>query len=311
MMYKAQHGIIILSLLIVVYKGLMHTFIWPVDIVELALELVMVVTCCAVMYYIEQLKSSPRIYWLLLLGSGLYYFSSYFDALEEFFLEKPLGYLNIAEVVKAVGFILLFIGIHSLISRHRLLIKELKIAAQTDHLTGLLNRRAFFERMLSNSQVFENTQGAFLLMDIDHFKGINDNYGHALGDTVLADTAISLRNSTREYDILARWGGEEFLLYVNDITQDKALNIAEQLRRHVEALSFDYKGEKIHCTMSIGLHSVDVNCNVELEVACADKALYQAKSQGRNRVIVYNEAEFAAAEQKTGTPNPNHKIANG
>ena len=113
-------------------------------------------------------------------------------------------------------------------------------------------------------------------------------YGHASGDAILESTARELSLHIRKGDILSRWGGEEFLLYLDNITDESALLMAESLRKRIENLHFDVNGEKMHCTISIGCHHLSVEHDIEKCVDCADQALYQAKDQGRNRVVVYN-----------------------
>jgi len=292
MRYKAQNTIVLISILAIIYQYSTTEFSLPKDLVEVIAESMMLLTCLAVMYYVEQLKPYPKIYWVLFLGSSLYFIYSYLDLIEEFFIMSFLGGSNIDDIAQALGFSLLCIGIHRWINLHLGFIDTLKKNAETDQLTGLFNRHAFFSRVETEPCEREGNIGAFLLMDIDHFKSINDTYGHSLGDTMLSGISKLLQSNIRGVDTLSRWGGEEFLLYLDDVTEENALVIAESLREHVEQLSFQYKEESVRRTMSIGVFSLKTKVNLDFAIDCADKALYRAKSKGRNCVVVYREMDF-------------------
>jgi diguanylate cyclase (GGDEF)-like protein len=292
MRYKAQYTILLISIFIFIYQYSTTELSFPSDSVEAVAESIMLLTCIVVMFYIEQLKPYPKVYWLLFLGSSLYFIYSYVDLLEGFFMTSFLGGSNFDDVTKALGFTLLCIGIHRWITLHLDFTDEFRKNAETDHLTGLFNRRAFFSRVETEPNEKEGNIGAFLLMDIDHFKSINDTYGHSLGDTMLEGIGKLLKSKTRSVDTLSRWGGEEFLLYLNDVTEENALAIAESLRVRVELLSFQYKEESVRRTISIGIFNHKSNVKLDTAIDCADKALYQAKSKGRNCVVVYNKIDF-------------------
>jgi len=286
MKYKAQNSIVSLSIVIFIYLLYVNNFSFPTELVEFIAEFTMFLACAAVMYYIEQLKPYPSVYWVMLIGSAFYYFYSYMNILEEFFLHTQIGPKNLDDVVQTIGFLLLCLGIHYWIALHRSFILKLQIKAETDHLTGLSNRRAFFKEMQTKANQEKSIGGAFLIMDIDHFKSVNDTYGHTLGDTVLEGVAQELKSHIRANDILARWGGEEFLLYLDDVTDKEALIVAESLRKFIEQLTFQYEGENVQCTISIGIYNVNTNIRLDTAIDRADKALYQAKSLGRNCVVV-------------------------
>ena len=292
MRYKAQNTILLISILAFIYKYSTTEFSLPKDLVEVIAESMMLLTCLAVMYYVEQLKPYPKVYWLLFLGSSLYFIYAYVDLLEEFFITSFLGTSNLDDITQALGFCLLCIGIHRWITLHLGFTDALKKNAETDHLTGLFNRHAFFSRVEIEPNKRGGNIGAFLLMDIDHFKSINDTYGHSLGDTMLEGIGKLLQSNTRSVDTLSRWGGEEFLLYLDDVTEENSLVIAESLREHVEQLSFLYKEESVRRTISIGIFNHKTHVNLDTAIDCADKALYQAKSKGRNCVVVYNKIDF-------------------
>ncbi len=159
--------------------------------------------------------------------------------------------------------------------------------ARTDTLTGLPNRRCFFERSeaeLLRSRRFEHPLSLFIL-DIDHFKSINDRYGHAFGDQALQAVASVIRDCLRDTDILGRIGGEEFAAVLPQSDTDSALQIAERLRLCIEELEFLTNGDRLTLSASIGLATLHDGESLDQLMARADELLYQAKNSGRNRVI--------------------------
>lgn len=164
---------------------------------------------------------------------------------------------------------------------------------RTDHLTGLYNR-AYLEEMLEREYLRSRRtfQSCSLLMfDIDHFKKINDTYGHPAGDAVLQDTARVLKESVRDTDIAARYGGEEFCVILIDTNAKEAQLVAERLRRNMESQALSFAGQEIRWTISSGIAElVELMESPAQWLECADKALYQAKHFGRNQWRLYKEA---------------------
>lgn len=164
--------------------------------------------------------------------------------------------------------------------------RNLERLAATDPLTGLANRRAFLEgverelRRVSSG----SGNGALLMLDLDHFKNINDTYGHAGGDRVLVHLAVLLRNMLRQNDVAGRLGGEEFAVLLPDASLDSAAAIAERLRVAVERNIIEFEGREMTVTASIGLAPLDGE--VDKVFAMADEALYRAKKEGRNRTVL-------------------------
>lgn len=150
--------------------------------------------------------------------------------------------------------------------------------ANTDALTGLPNRRMLSKVLEERSQ--RRVPLALLLIDIDHFKRINDTHGHDTGDIVLMRVAHTLRLHTREEDMMSRWGGEEFLALIHARQQEEILAIAERMRRQIENLHFG----SFSITISIGATAVREHESLEMALKRVDLALYEAKSAGRNSV---------------------------
>lgn len=157
---------------------------------------------------------------------------------------------------------------------------KLKVIADTDLLTGLLNRRGI-QRKLERLSV-----GNFflLLADVDYFKKINDVYGHDAGDFILSEFSRLATNTLPEGCLCSRWGGEEFLFAVNKNSAAEAISIAEKMRQVIEQHEFEYEGQTIRITSSFGVVALNGQSPLKMALKIADKRLYQAKAQGRNRV---------------------------
>ena len=167
----------------------------------------------------------------------------------------------------------------------------LQEAASTDYLTRLMNRRAILDRLgyefLHN--VRNQTVLTVLLLDLDHFKRVNDNHGHDAGDNVLIETAVRMKSMLRTPDMVARWGGEEFLIVLPNTPLDGALLAAEKIRSRIADTPFYINGQALRITASLGIAQSTHDCSTVSLLRLVDKALYAAKSRGRNRVEVAME----------------------
>lgn len=169
--------------------------------------------------------------------------------------------------------------------------EALRLAVWSDHLTGLANRRAFFEVAASALQRRERTGMpiSLALFDADHFKVVNDSHGHAAGDAVLRHLAAGLLSTFQATDIVARFGGEEFIVLMPGRTLHEAQAMAERFRAHLAAGQVTVNGASVRCTVSAGVvHLVDGIDGIDELVRCADDALYAAKAAGRNRVVCWD-----------------------
>lgn len=168
--------------------------------------------------------------------------------------------------------------------------KRLQQQALTDALTGLPNRRAAMERLEQEWALTRRGGRALscMMLDIDHFKGINDRYGHQLGDEALKKAAEALRRTARAQDVVCRYGGEEFLVICPDTGADAAYQAAERMRVSVETLRLStHDGQPVALTISIGVADhVDEMSDLEQLLKRADDNLYLAKTQGRNRTVL-------------------------
>jgi len=175
-----------------------------------------------------------------------------------------------------------------------------------DDLTGLLSSRSFFSelRRESSRARAENRPFCVLMMDLDHFKEVNDTYGHLTGSRTLEELADCIIKNLRSGDAAARFGGEEFAAFLLDAELPQAVVAAERIRTEVERFAFSVvkkgsPGKKHRITISIGISSFPEDSNDPIElVEMADSALYRAKHEGRNRVRAYRDLSAAATKQK-------------
>lgn len=164
--------------------------------------------------------------------------------------------------------------------------------ATHDELTGLINRRRMAELMEAERQRCQRGRRPLVLalLDLDHFKLVNDQHGHAAGDEVLRSFAACVQGVLRSTDVLARWGGEELMLMLYDTDARGASELLERVRASVEAMEIDAGGSLIRVTVSIGQALGEPGEPVERTLERADQALYRAKERGRNQVAHDGEA---------------------
>jgi diguanylate cyclase (GGDEF)-like protein len=190
----------------------------------------------------------------------------------------------IITVIVAFPIAWLFLGQSAKVSR---LADELREASQTDHLTRLANRREFMVSvgaMLAESQSPDGA-GVLLFIDADHFKQINDTYGHGVGDEVLIALGSVIRDSVRHADVAARIGGEEFAVFLHKADPAVAQTVAERIRTHTHHISRTMDLEEVGVTVSIGIARHRKGQGLEDVLRAADRSLYVAKKNGRDRIV--------------------------
>ncbi len=181
--------------------------------------------------------------------------------------------------------------------------KELNFLATRDSLTGCLNRRTFteqFDKAFSEAQQ-NNLELSYIMADLDHFKAVNDNFGHAVGDSVIKLFAEILQSNTRKVDYVCRYGGEEFCIALPGLTSEEAYILAERLRLRIKDESTKNFKAGPRVTASFGVASIKNNPSNSIEfIGFADQALYAAKDSGRNRVVIWQPKPDAkdSAESK-------------
>lgn len=164
--------------------------------------------------------------------------------------------------------------------------KVLDTMVRTDFLTGLANRLHILEQLKREESRFNRGTPlcSIIIADIDHFKIINDTYGHDAGDSVLKAVAEIFKNNTRKQDVVARWGGEEFLFLLPETSGDSAYKVAEKIRSAIEQAHIKEHCGKIHVTMTFGVCEFVLKLSVDGTIRMADNALYNGKMKGRNCV---------------------------
>ena len=162
-------------------------------------------------------------------------------------------------------------------------------AATTDSLTGVPNRQWLLEQGVTFLKAFKENKRLLsaVMIDVDHFKAVNDEYGHQAGDRVLCDVAAVLQSNKRELDLLGRYGGEEFLMFLPHTQRDEAHMVCERIRSAIQEHTSEFEGKQIKVTISVGVASETFDALTTLDdlIRRADDALYQAKRQGRNLVV--------------------------
>jgi diguanylate cyclase (GGDEF)-like protein len=226
-----------------------------------------------------KLTCKDRSWWIVDLGStnGTYLNGKEVDAERQ---------LESGDVLKLGGAVFKFIGGGSIEARYH---EEIHRLAVLDGLTGVPNRRYlmdFLEREIARSRRHDRPLSV-AIMDIDHFKRVNDTYGHMAGDHVLQSLATLVGKSIRKEELFARYGGEEFAFVLPETAGEQAAGFCERIRRLVEEHSFEFDSMVIPLTVSIGSAVLNSSSDTAKDlIAAADDQLYQAKRTGRNRVCV-------------------------
>ncbi len=193
---------------------------------------------------------------------------------------------------------LVLYSVSFLLYRNTLSENVLKRLATTDPLTGALNRRHFMELMAREQRRAERYDAVFsvLMVDIDHFKRVNDTYGHQIGDLAIQAMSQACVKALRPTDLLARYGGEEFIITLTHTDQPGAAKVAERLRESVAQIELQ-TGEQgvLKFTISVGVSTFYKRSLLEEVIARADQALYQAKTSGRNRVCLAPDTKSGLA----------------
>jgi diguanylate cyclase (GGDEF)-like protein len=181
--------------------------------------------------------------------------------------------------------------------------------SNTDHLTGLFNRRYMMEALDKEVQRSIRKGGnlSLIMLDIDHFKQVNDGYGHLQGDAVLQKVALQLQKELRSYDCAARYGGEEFVAILPDSSLKEAVFVADRIRLSVQNTHFNGPLSSLNLTVSLGVanFSQEHSPNVDSFIKLADDALYRAKDYGRNRVDFFDPEGVKAAATEPVTTDQN------
>lgn len=278
----------------------MPHMVWAIIFVSIVLYHTVDIRSALLMAYLTILPFGAfRLQWRGFLGITLFTLTCYAIAL--FLLQqfRPGQWSPEFEAITGLTFLLAMFGYCVLGHEFSLMRKRLSTSneqlqralekiselAITDELTGLYNRRHLL-KVLEQQRALANREGTpFVLafIDLDNFKDVNDEFGHSIGDEVLKQFSGLLQDSIREVDLVSRYGGEEFVILLNGVGIDTASIVVERIRLAVEQLEFSKT--KLHITMSVGITEYQAPEIVADTLARADKLLYVAKHEGRNRVV--------------------------
>ena len=224
---------------------------------------------------------------------------SYLNTLSEGMISYIMIFLVVMLLVLVVTVLLLL--------RNVKLSKELKEAAHYDALTGIYNRGFFME--ISSLQIARSlrtyTNCFITIFDLDRFKVVNDTYGHLAGDKVLIEITKRVKKIIRPYDTFGRFGGEEFIIFMCDVSKidkEKVIGITERIRQEICNTPVEYDNKQISVSASFGIAYAPPINDLQTAIKYADIALYRAKENGRNRVAFYDQEILAGADPKITEP---------
>ncbi len=212
--------------------------------------------------------------------------------------ETPTKIISFFTITSTMSILILYVYLHAFFLAQKRI--ELEYLANTDSLTNISNRRNFYTQSELEFQLAHKYNHTFslLLIDIDHFKHVNDNYGHDTGDYVLKEVTKAIKNNIRAKDVFARHGGEEFTILLRNTDKETGLIIAEKIRSLIENLEIMTEKDTLKVTVSIGVTQFSKHIhNFDTLVNLADQALYDSKHMGRNRIVF---KDFA--------PNSDHSV---
>ncbi len=262
--------------------GMSYTFFPQFETINFYnLVLEFIISCIAIylLYSIQPFKKLS-FYRALALGYYLLFLSYFVDAIDQIFVHSVIYTVFMEKLTLIASFIFIFIGSKQWMENYQQI-------ALTDDLTQLPNRKLTKQIIYKLIKVCKKKPSVFslVIIDIDYFKQINDNYGHYYGDTILSQFAHLINSSLKHNEIMGRWGGEEFVLIKKNTDKKTALKELEPLRKKIEKHQFMFDDQTIQLTASFGVS--EYKCNQQdfkglfME---ADKAMYNAKNSGRNRI---------------------------
>lgn len=272
--------------------------ITEVEFLDVAGELLLLVLVQFWIVTIAYAGLQFRTYIYLLCGFGIITMANTADLLDEFIFDHAGTLKLIENAAYPIGMMLATIGLFKLSQDYRDLLQQVhkdrddwRSKANHDQLTGLLNRRYFFEMMPKVMDTSWDNEcdpvPALLMLDIDFFKSVNDKFGHDKGDLLLAAVGKSISQFCRHDDAGFRLGGEEFGVLLTGADEDRVLEAAQRLRQRLNSIHIKTEqGELVSRTVSIGVSFLHTTDSLDSWMKKADSALYQAKEQGRNRVVI-------------------------
>lgn len=279
------------------YAALQHIYfphVTEIDFFSVIAEGAIAIIILILLFNLRSLKENKQIHFLMFLGFTILFIGIWTDMLDELFEQPKLMTSVLEDLCVVSGFMLVVVGINKWMQLSQQQSNKLLQLATTDSLTGLFVRRYFNEKANTEFTKCRRYKGVFslLMIDIDNFKLINDKYGHSCGDTILSAFSKKLKESLRETEIVARWGGEEFIVLVLESSSEICADLSEKLVKLPQNTKVLVGDEIISFTVSIGGATLkDEDDSVENLINRADQLLYKAKQEGRNRFFVDSSLE--------------------
>ncbi len=275
-------------ILFIIHEVSISTTITDVEVVSIYSEGSIALLSLLSLIAIQWIEGSNRLYYVLTIAISCLLVSYIADTLDDLIEVRKQFSLVYEDSLGLIGYSLMCIGFIIWVQQTHSLVKQLVIMAHTDKLTGAFNRHKLnelFEREAEMAKRYKLPL-SLILFDLDHFKKINDTFGHLTGDHVLIRTASIVQNEIRKSDYFARVGGEEFVI-LNPVTDSEgARGCAEKVRKAIEEFGFSDVDE---VSASFGVTSCKPSESLESAIHRADLALYEAKDQGRNCVVIYDD----------------------
>jgi len=270
-------------------------FVYKVDFYNIFFKSVITVILFCLLIKLQKVKHNPDLHKYLVSGFFFLFITILTSTLDEIFIQPWLLNALFKDVGQVVGFILVFSGINKWIIQNSDQSFKLKKLSETDELTNLYTRRHFND-LLSNvlsTQHIAKESFSILLINIDNFKLINEKYSQAGGDVVLKRLANKLTDCVRKTDTIARWGGEEFIILLNNSNDVIAKQVAEIIRTNSELLCVEYNQDIINITVSIGATTYQNEVKSSELINRAEQCLSEAKKSGKNKVLISSNIEAA------------------
>ncbi len=248
-------------------------------------EAIIAILLCIWVVLLHRIKLTRSVFWMLYLGFTCMALGALEDVEDEFLLEEGAVSQAIENVASPIGMLFISIGLYLWGSEQKRSRQQLQKLSETDALTGLGNRASFnhhLERAASGEK-----QRALLFLDIDNFKQVNDTHGHARGDQVIQQLALTMKQCIREQDLAFRYGGEEFAILLEG-THPRAVElVAQRIMTGFSTHLFTLENQQtFSCTVSIGIAHTQNPVKADAWLDTADQALYTAKERGKDRAVL-------------------------
>lgn len=283
--FKLQFPILIF---LFIYTYILYFISVPIEKIDYAsffFEAILITMPVAGIFLINSLKNtSLKSFRFLLIGLSLLSISMITDTIDEIVYITEIQDAILEGLLEVLGFMFLIFGLHSWNKHNQEVNTNLNKIATTDYLTGICNRRSFMSILESNITLSknQNTNLSMILLDIDNFKRINDNYGHDVGDIVLLKITNIVNKNIRNVDVFARFGGEEFVILMPNTKLQDSTEKAKKLCKLIEE-SQEMPIDKV--TASFGVTILNKDDNLDTLLKRTDNAMYEAKKTGKNKVV--------------------------